>query len=67
MSILKSIVYLGKQLELDIVAEGVESEQQFEALVAMGCDSIQGFLLCRPLPATEIGPLIVGAAGVSCA
>jgi EAL domain-containing protein (putative c-di-GMP-specific phosphodiesterase class I) len=52
-------------LKLDIVAEGVETEQQFQVLASMGCDSIQGFLLCRPLPATEIGPLIVGAAGVS--
>jgi PAS domain S-box-containing protein len=41
---------LGIALGLDVVAEGVETEQQHAALVALGCHTGQGFLWSRPLP-----------------
>ncbi|AME26883.1 putative bifunctional diguanylate cyclase/phosphodiesterase [Burkholderia sp. PAMC 26561] len=58
MSILRSIVLLAKNLELDVVAEGVETQEQMAALASMGCNRLQGFLLCRPLPTVEISALL---------
>ena len=41
-------------LGLRVVAEGVETAQAAEALVAMGCDVAQGYYISRPLPAAEL-------------
>ena len=58
MAILKSTVSLAGQLELGVVAEGVETEDQINALCAMGCGQLQGYLLCKPLPASEFTELL---------
>ena len=42
------IIQLAKQLEVDLVAEGVESEEALEKLSAMGCKQIQGYYFSRP-------------------
>jgi diguanylate cyclase (GGDEF)-like protein len=52
--IVRSLVDLGQQLGLGIVAEGVEDEQTWVLLAAMGCDVAQGYLMTRPLPAAEL-------------
>ena len=52
--IVNSIVELGHNLGLSIVAEGVESEHAFTALSTYGCDVAQGYLLSRPVPASEL-------------
>jgi diguanylate cyclase (GGDEF)-like protein len=52
--VVRSIVNLAHNLGLEVVAEGVESEQVLSELVAMRCDVAQGFLLGRPVPATEL-------------
>jgi EAL domain-containing protein (putative c-di-GMP-specific phosphodiesterase class I) len=44
---------LGHALGLHVVAEGVESRGEFEHLRDLGCDSIQGYYVSRPLPADE--------------
>jgi diguanylate cyclase len=49
--IVHSVVDLGHNLGLTIVAEGVETEEALTALKGFGCDVAQGFLLCRPVPA----------------
>jgi EAL domain-containing protein (putative c-di-GMP-specific phosphodiesterase class I) len=36
------------------VAEGVETKDAYDALVAMGCDAAQGYYLSRPLPAADL-------------
>jgi diguanylate cyclase (GGDEF)-like protein/PAS domain S-box-containing protein len=54
MAVLESIVYLAKRLELDVVAEGVETEEQLSALALMGCDFVQGYLLGKPIPAAAL-------------
>ena len=41
-----------------VVAEGVETREQFETLKTMGFDALQGFYLARPMPASEIPALI---------
>ena len=47
---------LGQTLGLDTVAEGIESESQAAALLALGCTVGQGFLYARPGPLAELSP-----------
>ena len=52
-AIVSAIVALGQALDLRIVAEGVETDVQQDFLTKLGCDSLQGYLLGHPLPATR--------------
>jgi diguanylate cyclase (GGDEF)-like protein len=54
MVIVESTVQLARNLDLRVVAEGVEDEQVASALARLGCDMFQGFLMTRPLPAAEL-------------
>ena len=47
--ILYNIIQMAHGLDMDVVAEGVENENQFELLKHMGCDSIQGYYFSKPL------------------
>ena len=49
------IIDVGKRLGMTTIAEGVESESQRATLAALGCDGLQGYLICAPLPADEFG------------
>jgi diguanylate cyclase (GGDEF)-like protein/PAS domain S-box-containing protein len=62
-SIVEAIIALGRKLNLDIVAEGVENEAQRAFLVRGGCSSMQGFLLGAPLPMAEFEH-VYSAAGI---
>lgn len=48
-AIVAATVGLAHKLGLAVTAEGVETEEQLNRLVALGCDEIQGFLVARPL------------------
>jgi EAL domain-containing protein (putative c-di-GMP-specific phosphodiesterase class I) len=50
-AIVRAIIELAHALQLNVTAEGVETSEQHEALRALGCDSMQGFLFARPMPA----------------
>lgn len=50
----KSSIALAHSLGIRAVAEGVETEQQLNALRLLGCDEAQGFLLARPMPARDL-------------
>jgi diguanylate cyclase (GGDEF)-like protein/PAS domain S-box-containing protein len=50
MAVVRAIVAMAAGLGLRTVAEGVEREEQLEAVRALGCDRVQGFLLARPMP-----------------
>jgi len=52
-AIIAAIVALGRTLNLKIVAEGVETHEQEEFLTRLGCTSLQGYLLGRPMPAEQ--------------
>ena len=52
-AIIAAIVALGRALNLNIVAEGVETREQQEYLTRLGCSSLQGYLLGRPVAADQ--------------
>ena len=52
-AIARAIVAMSKSLRLDVVAEGVETEEQFAFFAELGCNEIQGFLFSRPLSAPD--------------
>jgi EAL domain-containing protein (putative c-di-GMP-specific phosphodiesterase class I) len=52
----RAVVMLGETLGLDTIAEGIESDKQAAALIALGCRAGQGFLFARPSPLAEIAP-----------
>jgi EAL domain-containing protein (putative c-di-GMP-specific phosphodiesterase class I) len=57
-AIVEAIVHLGEAFGLDLVAEGVENQQDMAELVRLGCQRAQGFLLARPMPPADLDPLL---------
>jgi diguanylate cyclase (GGDEF)-like protein/PAS domain S-box-containing protein len=53
-AITKMIISLAHNLQLEVIAEGVETEHQHEFLLHNGCEQAQGFLYCKPLSAKEM-------------
>ncbi len=53
-AIVETIIRLGRALEMEIVAEGVEESEELLLLAASGCDQIQGYLIGRPQPVSEL-------------
>ncbi|BAL27194.1 bifunctional diguanylate cyclase/phosphodiesterase [Azoarcus sp. KH32C] len=51
--IVRSAIELGHNLELEVVAEGVESQTVWDRLAALGCDVAQGFFVSEPMPAEQ--------------
>ena len=60
-TIVKSIVSLGQNLGLGVVAEGVETPSALTRLSMLGCDHAQGFLLAAPLPYDELVAFLDGS------
>lgn len=58
MAIVDAVITLGKGLNLNVVAEGVETEQLKNLLQNLGCEYIQGYLFSKPLPAVEATKLL---------
>jgi EAL domain-containing protein (putative c-di-GMP-specific phosphodiesterase class I) len=57
-TIVRSTIDLGRNLGLAVVAEGVESQETWTELRALGCSLAQGYLVGRPSPADELVPLL---------
>jgi EAL domain-containing protein (putative c-di-GMP-specific phosphodiesterase class I) len=57
-AITQAVVSLAHHLSLKVVAEGVENLEQLRALLAYGCDQVQGYYTGRPLPAAQCGELL---------
>jgi diguanylate cyclase (GGDEF)-like protein len=51
LALVSTIINLAHSLKLKVVAEGVETEEQSRLLRLLGCDEMQGYLFCRPIPA----------------
>ena len=57
-AIVRAIIDLGHGLGLRVTAEGVETAEQFEVLRKLGCDTLQGYLFSRPVPAAQFQALL---------
>ncbi len=57
-AIVKTIVGLAHNLDLKVVAEGVETTEQHQLLALAGCGSAQGYLFAEPMPANRVGVFI---------
>lgn len=49
--VVASVIRMARALGLETVAEGVDTQEQYDTLAELGCDAIQGYLLAQPLPA----------------
>lgn len=59
--LVRSIIDLGHALGLRVVAEGIESQEELDVLVGLGCDRGQGFFFGQPMPADEFADLLTAA------
>jgi diguanylate cyclase (GGDEF)-like protein/PAS domain S-box-containing protein len=57
-AIVQAVMYLGRRFELGIIAEGIETEAQEQALKLYGCTEAQGYLYSKPVPAEALTRLI---------
>jgi diguanylate cyclase (GGDEF)-like protein len=58
MAIVKTIIALAHELQLKVIAEGVEDQEILDCLIQLGCDEIQGYFISRPLPEFEFERMI---------
>jgi EAL domain-containing protein (putative c-di-GMP-specific phosphodiesterase class I) len=56
--LMEAMLGITRVMNLNVVAEGVETEEQLRMLVAMQCDYVQGYLFSKPVPPDEAGTLL---------
>lgn len=64
-AIVRAIIAMSHSLGVKVIAEGVETTMHLDFLRKAGCDSVQGFLIGRPVPEGEMIPLLRAQAGVA--
>ena len=52
--VVEAIIALGKAMGLEVVAEGVETDQQYAIVRKLGCDLVQGYFIAKPMPANQL-------------
>ena len=57
--LVETIINIARTMEMNVVAEGIETEEQQVVLTDLGCDYLQGFLFSRPLPAEQVPWLLL--------
>lgn len=57
-AIVRAIIAMAKILNIDVIAEGVETEEQRELLLGKGCTFFQGYLFSKPIPIDQFDALI---------
>lgn len=65
MALCEAIIIMAHKLGIKVIAEGIETSEQYELLVRAGCDYGQGFLFSRPVPAVEFSELLNRQNGLS--
>lgn len=58
-NLLKHIIAIGRDMELQMVAEGVETEEELEVLKKLNCDLVQGYLFFKPMPLADAEKLVI--------
>ncbi|MEL0169776.1 MAG: EAL domain-containing protein [Pseudomonadaceae bacterium] len=61
-NIVNVVIDMAKALKLEVVAEGVETQDQLNYLIGRGCDVIQGYLLSKPIPEAQWIELVIKSA-----
>jgi diguanylate cyclase len=64
-AIIRSVIGLGHGLGVPVVAEGVETTEQLDALRAEGCDQVQGYLISRPNPISHFENVVIDRKGTA--
>jgi EAL domain-containing protein (putative c-di-GMP-specific phosphodiesterase class I) len=59
VALARSIVSIARALDLDVIAEGTETEEQVDTLVGIGCTVMQGYHFCRPQSPSALGDCLV--------
>lgn len=54
LAVVEFVIGLGRKLRMTMIAEGVETEEQFAYMLQLGCDQVQGYLISKPVPASEL-------------
>ncbi len=57
-TIVSTIISLAHSLSMKVIAEGVETDEQWKFLKLLKCDEIQGFLISQPLPADRVTEML---------
>lgn len=57
--IVSAVVDISRSIGADIVAEGIETQQQFDMVARLGCDRAQGYFLCEPMAATTFPDVVL--------
>lgn len=65
MTLVEMIISLAHSMGLDVVAEGVETEEQAAVLAELGCDALQGYWLSRPMSADALAARLAGGAALA--
>jgi EAL domain-containing protein (putative c-di-GMP-specific phosphodiesterase class I) len=64
VAIMRSVIAMGRDLGIAVIAEGVETEQQLAMLRQLGCPQVQGYLFARPAPPAEAYRVLASRWGV---
>jgi EAL domain-containing protein (putative c-di-GMP-specific phosphodiesterase class I) len=60
-TIVQTVISLAHALGLKVIAEGVDHEDQVAILAELGCDQLQGYLICKPIPPEQVEALLTRA------
>ena len=52
--VVEAIIALGKAMELEVVAEGIETDKEYAIVRRLGCDLVQGYFIARPMPPEQL-------------
>ncbi len=59
-ALVSAMIYLAHEFNLNVVAEGVENQEQLDMLVSLACDQYQGYFFSRPICEQDLAPMLSG-------